>query len=741
MKRDCHRRIVNLILLIIGMAIPVYTNAQTPIRATRPTSSNSSTQSRTSNFATNIDEEPDSTRTNEPQGIIYDSGEEADSILRTKVLAIEPIRRGVKMYNIEHPTLDPTGAQLFNASHKMDGQFFLDLGALGQCQVSLMPYFTTEQPLNFSLSPDFHPVYRKELHRMKLFQTQTPYTLLSYGSSLNKDYQLRIIHTQNIKPRWNAAFLYDLISRDGLYTNSGVTNSIIDITTNYYSVDSRYQLQAGISNKRLRQQENGGVQNDTTCWNYNRESGVPVNMYAAQNQWRDLELWVHQSFNTVRQFSHLRPITARIKDTVQIDTTTARHEYEKDSTPGIFTEKNIVVQERDTIIGYDTILPLQPHTYNTGVFALDLNLARHRRYFYDSQADSWFYNLSSLDTTYFFDSTTHYRLAAELYWTNDAYMNHRWSNPFVILFGVRPEYNRIQYATDTVISSYGIGEMTVSPFAQASISIGKFRLSANAEEVNGGRRTGDYRLSARMDIYNFHFDALSEAVSPDLIYFHNEGHYIWDYADDHFNKTKRQQIGAAYTLSHPDSVDSHIRRFDIGFKTALISDNVWFSSAMVPTQGNEKGLLTQLQASAHLRFGWFNIRLQEMVQHSNNDNVVRVPLFASKNSLYADTRLFRGALRLQTGFDIRYHTKYKADGWNPLLGAFYRQDDVEVGNYIVADYWITLQVKRASIYLKASHFNAPLENLLKIQPNYFSLPHYPLEDFGLYWGLTWKFFN
>jgi hypothetical protein len=55
----------------------------------------------------------------------------------------------------------------------------------------------------------------------------------------------------------------------------------------------------------------------------------------------------------------------------------------------------------------------------------------------------------------------------------------------------------------------------------------------------------------------------------------------------------------------------------------------------------------------------------------------------------------------------------------------------------VADFWLTLQIKRATIYAKVSHFNAPLER----HPSYFSLPHYPMEDLGVYWGVVWKFFN
>lgn len=746
MKKSCHiKNTLSVLIFVLGMAISLVANAQTPT-ATRARNTGSSGTSSSTNTASSFtrpdinEETPDSAETTEPQGIIFDNDEEADSILRMKVMAIEPAHRSVKMTRLENPVLDPTGVQLCNAAQKMDGNFYLDLGALGQCQSAINPFSVQPKSLSARFAPDIHPAYR-QLHRMKMFQTQTPYTLLSYNSSLNKDYQMHIIHSQNIKPRWNVAFLYDLVSRDGLYTNSDVTNHVIDITTNYYSSDSRYQLQAGLTNNRLRQQENGGVQDDATCWDYPRESGVPVNMYNAQNEWRDFEIWVHQSYNTVRQFEYLRPRKTKIKDTVSVDTTTARAESGSDSIQGIIKAATVVVQERDSIIGFDTIRPPKPHTYNTGVLALDVNLSRHRRTFYDNQTTSWFYNQSALDTSFFYDSTTHYRLAAELYWTNDAYMSHRWKNPFVLLVGIRPEYNRVCFAEDTLFSSFSISDFTVAPFARALFRIGEMELSAQAEEVNGGHRTGDYRLSAQLQMYDFKIEATSEAISPDLIFYHNNEYYKWNLAGDSFRKTKRQQIKAEYSFDRPLNSKGHLKSMDIFATSSLISDNVWFSSSMLPVQGDENALLTQAQASTSLQFGWFNIRLQEMLQYSNNDAVVRVPLFASKNSMFADFTVFRGALRVQTGFDLRYHTKYKADGWNPVLGAFYRQDDVEVGNYLVADYWINLQIKRASIYLKASHFNAPIEELLNITPTYFSLPHYPLENFGLYWGLTWKFFN
>ena len=690
---------IHFTILLLFLLSSQTTIAQQPLSITRGSNSTGTrTDNRPGNNPYYNDDQPDSTLDQTPQGIIYDSGTESDSVLRMRVFAFPLSSRAVKLYALRQPTFDPTGIQMNNPVHTLDGDYYLCLGALGQSHLSVLAPSSTP-----------YPVYQS-LHRYRLFQTQTPYTILSYGSSLNEDYQLHITHTQNIKPRWNIAFLYDLVSRDGQYTNSSVTDHLIDLSTNYYSADARYQLQASATLNRLRQQENGGVQNDTSCWSYNRRTGVPVNMYKAQNQWRDFEINIHQSYNTVRQFQYIRPIV--------VDT-----------------------NGRDTVIGHDTILPHQPHVYNTGVLALDLNASRHRRIFYDNEADSWFYNNAAIDSTYLYDSTSLWHLSSEIYWTNDAYMTHRWDNPLVLAFGLRPQYDRLQFATP----GGGISEFNVTPFASATIKFADImQLTATAEESTGGRRNGDYNINAALRIKVrshslFDIKATSQAKSPDLIFYHNEGPYNWDI--DSYNKIKQQQLSVSYLMRRPDTTRGHLRTLETVTSASLLSDNVWITENMLPMQGSGTALLLHGRLSAVMQFGWFNIRMQQMVQHSSDDNVVRVPLFASKNSLYADFAMFHNALRVQTGFDLRYHTRYLADGWNPVLGTFYRQDSRQVGNYLVADFWINLQVKRASIYIKASHFNAPLEDLMGFTPSYFSLPHYPLEDFGLYWGIIWKFFD
>ncbi|MBR5783965.1 MAG: hypothetical protein IKY43_02225, partial [Bacteroidales bacterium] len=99
--------------------------------------------------------------------------------------------------------------------------------------------------------------------------------------------------------------------------------------------------------------------------------------------------------------------------------------------------------------------------------------------------------------------------------------------------------------------------------------------------------------------------------------------------------------------------------------------------------------------------------------------------------------LFKNALALQTGIDLRYNTAFYADAYNPALAAFYRQNDVEIGNYIWLDVFATLQIKHATMFLKLLHVNALWEQ----NPRYFMTLHYPGQDFLVQWGFVWKFFD
>ncbi len=672
---------------------------------------------------------PDSTNTADtnaegPKGIVYHV-DIPDSVLQASVFMFNRLPVQVKIMDVRHPTLTPTGAQFSDCLDAFNGDYFLTVTELGHPHLSLFPSFESTPRLVYK--NNMYPGLYKTPDNLTFYQVQNPYTLLSYNSSLDKDYQVHVTHTQNINERWNFALDYHLISPTGVFSNSSATDHFFDFNTNYYSRDARYQLSAGFIWQRMVLGENGGLSNEDIFINkrISNMGGVPVNLTNRYSNNKDHTVFVRQTFNTVRQFEWYRPVVETFIDTIPVDDTLHVTHFDSIQGDSVVTDSIVTTfryEPRDSIVDYDTILPHDPHVYNTGVLGLDL------------QWDKQKYR--------FTDSTLYNRISASLFWTNDAYIDHRWRNPLKLYGGIRPEMSWLRM-DDSLYSNATIRQVAFYPFARLEISpwpateLNVYAEAApNLSEYNlDARLVFPFRDSIGNSIQNISFRAVIKAHNPELIY-----------------KVQMQRRGANYSI---DLKPIGIRKLEADYKRGdflqvhlaaqHIGHNVWFeqhtltdsTTVLLPHQSDGNALLLQGRVNLNLKItSWLHYDMQQHVQYSSDKEQIRVPLFASKNSIYADFKLFNNVLHTQVGFDIRYHTAYKADGYNPALGVFYRQNEVEVGNYLWADFFINLQVKRASIYAKAAHFNSFIE-----EHSFCILPHYPSKQFGFFFGITWKFFD
>lgn len=181
----------------------------------------------------------------------------------------------------------------------------------------------------------------------------------------------------------------------------------------------------------------------------------------------------------------------------------------------------------------------------------------------------------------------------------------------------------------------------------------------------------------------------------------------------------------------------HKELLDLDIIANHMDHNVWYDSTLSVMEGSSDLWLLQASLTTRLKAGWMHLDMQQLAQYSTDEVQMPVPLLASKNSLYADITLFNKALRAQIGVDLRYHTQFFCPSYDPYTGLFVHQDQQKVGGYLWGDVFVNLQIKRASIYVKAGHLNALWES----SPNYFLLPHYPGQKFGLFWGIDWNFFD
>lgn len=119
-----------------------------------------------------------------------------------------------------------------------------------------------------------------------------------------------------------------------------------------------------------------------------------------------------------------------------------------------------------------------------------------------------------------------------------------------------------------------------------------------------------------------------------------------------------------------------------------------------------------------------------------DDEILNLPQFVTRNTLYYSDYLFTKALFLQTGITFSYFSDYYADEYNGVISDFYIQTQRKIGGFPTFDFFINAKVKNTRIYLKAEHFNSGFTG-----NDFYSSPNYPYRDFIVRFGLVWNFFT
>ncbi len=182
---------------------------------------------------------------------------------------------------------------------------------------------------------------------------------------------------------------------------------------------------------------------------------------------------------------------------------------------------------------------------------------------------------------------------------------------------------------------------------------------------------------------------------------------------------------------------------------SVLKDHLYFADVATPEQvaartqivnpAQYDGTINYLsvKASREFKFGKFafdNTVLYQKV--TQNDAILNVPDFVTRNTFYFSSHFFHKALFLQTGVVFNYFTKFYANDYNPVIGEFFVQEEKQIGGYPNLDFFINAKIQRTRVYLKAEHFNSSLSG-----NNFYAAPNNPYRDFTIRIGLIWNFFD
>ncbi|CDF80512.1 conserved hypothetical protein (DUF4289) [Formosa agariphila KMM 3901] len=213
-----------------------------------------------------------------------------------------------------------------------------------------------------------------------------------------------------------------------------------------------------------------------------------------------------------------------------------------------------------------------------------------------------------------------------------------------------------------------------------------------------------------------------------LLYQSDYLNYNWQ---TNFSTEKTQQL--SYKLE-----SDKLLNLTVDYST--ITDYAYFAKdedgGVKPYQNGETITYLRVRLDKEIRFGHFALDNSIMYQNVQDDNqVMNMPEFVTRNTLYYRNEFFKKALLLETGITFNYFTEYYMNAYDPLLSEFYVQTDREYGSFPRLDFFLNAKIQQTRIFFKVEHFNAPLTGY-----DYYSAPNYPYRDLTIRFGIVWNFF-
>lgn len=511
-----------------------------------------------------------------------------------------------------------------------------------------------------------------------------PVTYLVYDNGPDKEQSFRVIHSHTIKRTVTIGVDFYLIHSPGHYNNQKSDDKSVVFTGQYYTKNLRFGTIANYRHNKFVVRENGGILNDT-IFEEKLETDTKlfdVNLTTAQNM-------VKESGTMANAYFYLSG-KSEITDSVKMRPPTF-HAGRIDYTFN-YTKAIQIYSDEDPLV--DFYKPFDP--------VLDSNET------YDSLLINTFENRFS--------------------WSNLRLAENPEKKYLLVVFAItnkkttfsdsltKNKFNCWIPEASIVIRPYRLmdihlaGKYTIGDFNNTGFELnGVLNQRYNTKKGNEG---------------NIAFSFLTSSQQAGYFYTHFTSNYFrWD------TSFSNQIIQLA---------DFSIRYKNLTAKAEyqFISDYVYLDQDAKPAQYKGSINLIRLSLVEEFRYKVWGFDAQLLYTMNSNKDLIRVPDFMARLSIYPTLSLFKNAAVFQPGIDILYNTAYFASAYMPALRMFYLQDEKKIGNYPYIDVFANLMVKRFRIFVKYEHLND-----LWGANRYYMIPHYPAQGAAFKFGLSWSFYD
>ena len=518
------------------------------------------------------------------------------------------------------------------------------------------------------------------------YDLPTPFTELMYRSVFEQGQLLDAVYSVNTSRQFNFS-----ISRKGLrslgnYQNFISSSSNFKISTNYFSKNKKYRFRTHYTNQKLFSEQNGGINNSDILNFENGNSqfldrGVfDPNFENAHNEFLGKRFYVDQSYVLIDKDS-ISDSSLELFSSIYLEE--KKYKFQQSSSDEFFGD-SFVSQEINDKILLNSLNLQAGLIYNSDIFG-KINLGL--RYVSDK------YSLENYQIDQYIDNTQSIN-----------------SKTTFITAEYLKTFSKIELNAKTENFIFGDNKSNM------------FSSSIMLQLKNNNSFTANYKLFSSVPNYNF------------LLHRSNYENYNWN---NQFDNTITNSISLGLKLNEIIDLDVDLISVKKHIQFEKIVNDLADSSeySILPVQNNGNLDILKLQLSRKINFGKFSIDSNLLFQKSLSDDIINLPQIVSRNTVYFSTDMFKKALFLQTGFGVKYFSKFYMNGYDPLLSELYIQNEKEIGEFPIIDFFINAKIQQTRLYFKFEHFNSSFTGY-----NYYSAPNYPYRDFSFRFGLVWNFF-
>ena len=515
----------------------------------------------------------------------------------------------------------------------------------------------------------------------RFFRTNLPFSTISYRKGFKtyrEENDLELLLSGNIREDLNVGAQINYFNSIGHYASQEAKMVNGDAFLSYSGYN--YAIHGAFNFSTLSNFENGGLTRTSDLGGALNPEDIDVNL-AAMSGARYLAGYVNHSY-TFRTQDSLPLIT--IRHAFDLQDATKRY-VEKQANQGFYTNTfdTLHTTTRDTadvLTISNTLEVTFPEEFNRVLrFGFDV-YARNEAQRYTMQDDT---------------------LGHSFHWVNNTFVGGA-------LYMRQNRYVHYDFNGEVCVVGYKIGEFQVNGHVDAGFRLGKDSLTLSAKA---------YVRNQTPSYYLQHYSS---------------NHFRWD---NSFGKTYRFFVGGQ--VAYPTTwVKPAV---DVSFEN--ITRLIYFDAKGLPQQHDGNVQVLAVNAHLDLTTPWLNWENNVVWQHSSSA-VLPLPDIALYSNLYYHGSWFRRAMDAQFGVNVRYHTAYYAPLLCPATSQFCLQTDGDgrtlVGNYPVINVYANFYVRliRLRFFAEYQHLNGHF-----MDPNYYSMPGYPLNPPTFRAGLAWHFYK